>query len=370
MTTATGSGRCRARRRTSSCSPCARRCGQRRAQLLVEGVGGVAADLDRAAPERRSSRQGGQHVAHRGLDRGHDRAGAAVGVGAVEEEEVGEVGDGDAEVGARDVAPRLGERPARPSISSGATKSCDAKPVARTSTSVARSRPPGAMPRGVMPRSRSLTSSTSGRMSVGYQSSVSITRLQPSSSRGVSRRRSAGSEIARRICARHRLHAAEQPVVARHAVRAELVEGPDRGAVELLQRREALEGALGPLGVGEVHLRDRPARRALVDVDLGGRAGDRGHDLDRAAARPDHGDATAGEVDVMAPAGGVEGRAGEVVEPGQRGDARGEAGRRRRSARRRELPRAGLQRPAPVRKRAERTSVDVRTSSGRAISSR
>ena len=39
-------------------------------------------------------------------------------------------------------------------------------------------------------------------MSVGYQSSVSITRLQPSSSRGVTCRRSAGSEIARRICAR------------------------------------------------------------------------------------------------------------------------------------------------------------------------
>ena len=143
--------------------------------------------------------------------------------------------------------------------------------------------------------------------------------------------------------------------MAGQAVRAELVEGPDRRAVELLQRRPALERALGPLGVGEVQLRDRPARRALVDVDVRGRVRDRRHDLDRAAARPEHGHAAAGQVDVVAPAGGVERGAGEGVEPRQRGDARDRqlpAGGDQDVGG--EGPRARLQRPAPVRRSAPR----------------
>ena len=58
------------------------------------------------------------------------------------------------------------------------------------------------MPLGVTISMRSVTSSTLGRVSVGYHSSVSITRLQPSSSVGVTLRRSSGSLMARLICQR------------------------------------------------------------------------------------------------------------------------------------------------------------------------
>ena len=67
-----------------------------------------------------------------------------------------------------------------------------------------------------------------------------------------------------------------------------------------------------------VHLRQGPAGRALVDVELGDFGLDRRHDLDRAAAGADHGDALAGEVDVVAPLGGVEGRALKVLQPRDR----------------------------------------------------
>ena len=88
-------------------------------------------------------------------------------------------------------------RPAAPVISIGATKSCVLKPVASTRTSAGRSAPSSVrMPEGVSSAMRSVTSSTLGLVRVGYQSSVSITRLQPTSSRGVTLARSSGSLIA------------------------------------------------------------------------------------------------------------------------------------------------------------------------------
>ena len=94
-------------------------------------------------------------------------------------------------------------RPSVPTISIGATKPCVLKPVASTSTSAGRSAPSLVrMPAGVTSSTRSVTSSTFGFVSVGYQSSVSISRLQPSSSVGVTLLRSTGSWIALLICRR------------------------------------------------------------------------------------------------------------------------------------------------------------------------
>ena len=79
----------------------------------------------------------------------------------------------------------------------GATNACDAKPVASTMTSVGRSVPSAVrMPDGVTSAIRSVTSSTFGFVSVGYHSSVSIRRLQPIESVGVTLARSSGSAIA------------------------------------------------------------------------------------------------------------------------------------------------------------------------------
>ena len=91
----------------------------------------------------------------------------------------------------------LSVRPARPAISIGATKSCVLNPVARTRTSAGRSAPSSVRtPVGVTAVTRSVTSSTLGFVNVGYQSSVIMMRLQPSSSFGVTFARSSGSEIA------------------------------------------------------------------------------------------------------------------------------------------------------------------------------
>ena len=69
--------------------------------------------------------------------------------------------------------------------------------MASTSTSAGRSVPSSVrMPPGLTSAMRSTTTSTSGFVSVGYQSSVSMIRLQPISSVGVTLRRSSGSAIA------------------------------------------------------------------------------------------------------------------------------------------------------------------------------
>ena len=112
----------------------------------------------------------------------------------------------------------------------------------------------------------------------------------------------------------------EQPAPAGHRHRAELHEAEHRGPVEPLKQRVALEQALRSLGVLEVHLREGPAGRALVHVHLLDDRLDAGHDLDRATARAQHGHALAGELHVVAPLGGVEGRPLEAVEPRQRRD--------------------------------------------------
>ncbi len=90
-----------------------------------------------------------------------------------------------------------------PTISIGAVNPCDWKPVASTSTSAGRSVPSAVrIPEGVTSAIRSVTSSTFGWVSVGYHSSVSMIRLQPISSLGVTLRRSSGSLIAFLICMR------------------------------------------------------------------------------------------------------------------------------------------------------------------------
>ena len=85
-------------------------------------------------------------------------------------------------------------RPPAPAISIGATKPWDSKPVARTSTSAGRSAPSAVrMPAGVTSAIALGHQLDVGlASSVGYQSSVSIIRLQPSSSAGVTLRAQLG----------------------------------------------------------------------------------------------------------------------------------------------------------------------------------
>jgi hypothetical protein len=80
----------------------------------------------------------------------------------------------------------------------------------------------------------------------------------------------------------------EQPAPPRHRLGAELHEPEHRCPVDPLQDGVALEQAHGPLRVLEVHLRERPAGRALIDVHLIDDRLDARHDLDRAAASAQH----------------------------------------------------------------------------------
>ena len=150
-----------------------------------------------------------------------------------------------------------------------------------------------------------------------------MTRLHPISSLGVTRRRSSRSLIALLICsrpaARNGGSSQRCPVIA---AAPSSMKPNVSGAVEPLERGEALAQPDRPLAVGEVELRDGPARRALVDVHVLDDRLDRRHDLDRAAAGPDHRHPPAGELDVVAPSRGVEGRAVEALEPRDRGNAR------------------------------------------------
>jgi hypothetical protein len=130
--------------------------------------------------------------------------------------------------------------------------------------------------------------------------------------------RSSGSSIALVIWRRASARRRQEPATAGHRRGAELHEGEDRGAVQALERREALEEPLRALGVGVVHLRDRPPRRALVDVDVLDDRLDGGHHLDGTAAGADHRHPPAGEVDVVAPSRGVERGALEAVQASDR----------------------------------------------------
>ena len=214
-------------------------------------------------------------------------------------------------------------RPPAPAISIGATNSWLLKPVASTITSASRSRPPARTPRrrdrldalgdelDVRPRERRVPV-------VGEHDPLAAGVVA-----GVTRSRSAGSLMPRRMLNRPaRLGQLQQPQVAGHGVGEELVEVEDRRAVEALQRREALEQRLRARRVGVVELRERPAGRALVDGERRDLVRDRGHDLDGAAARPDHGHALARQRHVVAPLRGVERGPGERRQPRQRWDAR------------------------------------------------
>ncbi len=104
-----------------------------------------------------------------------------------------------------------------------------------------------------------------------------------------------------------------RPALACHPQRAELHQRERRHAVEPLHDGKTLEQPLAALAVGEVHLRDGPARRALVDVELLDQRLDRRHGLDRAAARADDGHPLAREVHVVAPLRGVKCGPGEAL---------------------------------------------------------
>ena len=82
--------------------------------------------------------------------------------------------------------------------------------------------------------------------------------------------------------------------------------------------REALDRIAHPAADRDVGLAvvEHPVPAAHEHVDVARHPGELGHDLDSAGAGADHGDALAGGVDVAVPAGGVDGRAGERVEPG------------------------------------------------------
>ncbi len=71
-----------------------------------------------------------------------------------------------------------------------------------------------------------------------------------------------------------------------------------------------------------VRHREAPGGRALEDAEAGDLAGDLGHELEGAGPRADHRHSLAGQVDVMAPLGGVEGRAFEAVAALDVGQAR------------------------------------------------
>ena len=191
---------------------------------------------------------------------------------------------------------------------------------------------------------------TLGLVSVGYQLSVSMIRLQPTSSVGVTLRRSSGSLIALRICSLPTARPARSAgPIRRPSGRRQLVEREVERAIEALDRRNPREQPLHPLRVREVALRDRPAGGALEHGDVRDLRLDRGHDLDRAAAGADHRHAPAGEVGVVVPARAVERGAGEVVEPRERRDrGRAELPARGDQHVRGVLARARLERPAAV----------------------
>ena len=94
-------------------------------------------------------------------------------------------------------------------------------------------------------------------------------RLQPTSSRGVTLRRSSGSSIAFVICRRAtaRKGRRSQRLLVSAAVPSSM-----KAKIALRSRRwragKRSKRRCARSRVGEVHLRDRPARRALVDVDV------------------------------------------------------------------------------------------------------
>ncbi len=119
-------------------------------------------------------------------------------------------------------------------------------------------------------------------------------------------------------------HAGRQPA---HALVAELqherlARPVDPGAHRQLGRGEAVVELALQLAHGPVGVRHDPRRRALEDVHPPHLGLDPGDELDRRGAGADHGHALAGEVVVVVPARGVEGRAREVLEAGQVGHER------------------------------------------------
>ena len=97
--------------------------------------------------------------------------------------------------------------------------------------------------------------------------------------------------------------------------------GPVDGlAVEPLQGREAAERPLLEPGDRPVAPRHDPRGRALEDGHLLDDGRDLRHELDGRGPGADHGDAASAQVEVVAPGGGVEDLALEVLEPGDVGE--------------------------------------------------
>ena len=269
--TATGSGRCRSRRRTSWCSPCARPC--RRARRAARGrtLGGLAADLDRRRRPARARRSAAITCCP-GLDRVDHRSRAAVGVRPVEQEHVREARHAQAEVGARHArpTPRSSVRPPTPAISIGATNPCVAKPVASTITSYGRSTPSASrMPGGVTAATRSAISSTLG---LRQRRIPLVGEHDPLAADLVGRR-----DLAAQLGIAIALSIWRWAIAGTAGISQRCLVIPARRAPGRRRSRRgraaaapgsARTAACARVAVLEVHLRQRPAGRALVDVDL------------------------------------------------------------------------------------------------------
>ena len=197
------------------------------------------------------------------------------------------------------------------------------KPVARITASTSgarrRRRRPGP---AVASGDAGVTSSTLGGWSAGYQPFEGRMRLQPIRYEGSSLSRSSGSWTwLRRWAAADPLHPAQPSGIAdspgtttRAAVGA--------AAPRLLRERDSLVESRSPAGYLAVAVGHHPGRRCAGTRSTCSTCLDLRHELDRRGAGADHRDPLARQVDLVIPAGGVEERALELVEPGDVGDLR------------------------------------------------
>ena len=88
----------------------------------------------------------------------------------------------------------------------------------------------------------------------------------------------------------------------------------DRRAVEALQTRHVAQRELLGRAVAPVVARQHVGGRALVDVEVAGHLLQLGHDLDRRGAGADDGDPLAGQIGVVVPARGVEDLTAEALD--------------------------------------------------------
>ncbi len=241
-----------------------------------------------------------------------------VGVRPVEEEAVGEVGDGDAEVGVRTARPRVGEGPAAPPHHRDVTEEVgrleagpehdDVGVVARARRS---DRPVGADPDDRLVDHRHVGSEERRVPLVGDEDPLAPDRVVGHDGALGERLR---DDVRPQLRGEQGGHAPAQP--------APFAEGEPPGL-----HHPVGPPAQGPLGrrhlgqhsspdalVGAVVLGRHVARRALEDGDRGRLPGERWDELDGARPAADDGDPLAGDVDGVVPARGVPPPAGEALE--------------------------------------------------------